>query len=281
MRPRLVLKIVLGVIVVSAVAWIASWGQSFVTTERELRVDYILTPKRVERLPHPLGSGFDVAATGNIVIQAGGSLLELEADPDGLVADRFSSSAPDNFTFDRGTTLLTITGQYFGQLDEAGKFSKAVPLPAQGMRLAPSTVGGAVYVFGGPSLTNRRVYAISAEGKLAVIAEVLAPVVAVADSSDAIYIATAREIFKVAEKSVNLVVRVPISTGVIHSLAVCPDNHLLFFSTRDRVYAMQGLAAIAIVKNVGGALRLHDGTLYLWDARRHLLLSFPEVEKNL
>ena len=275
------LKIVLAVIGVCGVALVASASQSLVTTEHDLQVNYILTPKRAERLPHPLGRDFDVAATGNIVIQAGGSLLELEADPDGLVAGRFSSAAPDSFVFDRGTTLLSIAGQYFGQLEDTGKFSAAVPLPTRNMRLAPSTTGGGVYLFGGPDLRSRRVYAISEEGKLAVIAEVLAPVVAVADSTDTIYIATAREIFRVTDKKVNLVIRVPVSTGAIVSLVVSPDNHILLFSTLNRVYAMRGLAAVAIVKNAGGALRLHGGTLYLWDAKRQLLLSFPEIENSL
>jgi len=250
---------------------------------RNIKVDYVITPKLAQRLPKPLSADFAVEMTGNVVIGAGGELFEAETGASGLTVDRLAKVAPDSFAFDRWTTLLGITGRYFGQLEDDGAFSRAIPLPVEGMRLSSSANGGGVYLFGGNEYTNRRVYAISEEGQIAVIAEMPTEILAVTDSKDGIFVATGRDILRITQtRGAERVIRLPEDVGACVSIAVSPNGRTLFFSTVDRVYAMRGTTAFAIVRNLGGSSLCFQGrALYIWNPTRAILIRVADVESAL
>lgn len=247
-----------------------------------VEVNYLLTPKRTASFAPPFGRDFDVAASGNIIIADSGSLLELEPDGQTLTAAKVNGDipAPDSFALDDGEVLLTIAGDYFGQLDE-GEYSRAVPLPVKGMRLAPSANAGTVYLFGGEGVVSRRLYAMHRDGKFNVLVDLPEAVTAVADTQHAIYVATASEIYRVQGPVLQLVIRLPENTQPVVSLAASADDKLLYFASPRRVYALHGLAAISIVNDAGGMLRMRNGNLYLWDQARSLLVSLTGVETAL
>ena len=247
-------------------------------------VDYFITPDRAGDLPNPLGETFDVAPSGNVVIGANGELLILETDEGNLTVEKMGSSAPDSFAFDPNGVLLTIVGQYFGQVQADGP-TNAIPLPAAGMRLAPSSTPGKVLLFGGPGETANRLYALNDDGTMDFLVELPEPIVAASDSNDALYVATQSAIYRAGistltgQHDIELVMGLPEQAGQIRSLSAAPDDRALFFATNDRVYAVHGLAALAIVRNAGGLIRYHSEALFIWDLQRRLLvkLSIPDI----
>lgn len=279
-RKKIAIGMVLGLVglvglfvaVRTAIYWHEQRATALQALE-EIKVDYILTPASAEPLPQPLGAGFDVTDAGDIVIRGGDSLLQLEPqENETLVAGKLTDTAPDDFALDQGGTVLTVKGQYFGQL-EADAPSKALPLPATGMRLAPSYYAGIVYLFAGPGVSARRVYGIFDDGTYNVLAEIPEPVVDVTDSSGAFYVASDHTVYRFTLQSdPQVVIRLDASEDAIQSIAMMPDDRTLFYSTADTVYAMKGLAAIAIVHGVGGVLHYRNGYLYLWNADRQLLV---------
>ena len=168
-----------------------------------------------------------------------------------------SGPAPSSFALDE-SSILTVSELYLGQL-EGGGATNAVPLPAAGMRLAPSQLSGTVYLFGGTEATERRVYLVQEDGSLTV------------------YVATAREILRLRDGAVQLVIRLPDDDGPIVSLAALPDDETLVYSTADAVYAVHGLTALAIVTNAGGTLRSKGDALYLLDTRRPMLAKLTGI----
>ncbi len=247
-------------------------------------IKYILTPSMVSALSQrigPLGPNFDVTSDGNIIIRSGQVLLEVETSDDGVTTDKVSPAlAPDDFVLDRGSTLLTISGRFFGQLEDDG-YTKAITLPDNGMSLASSSNEGAVYLFGGLNDSLHRVYRLSADGQLRVIASLPSKIMSIADSQKAIYVATEREVYRVSRKRISLVIRLSDDTDSIVSIAASPDDKAIFFASDKNVYLLHGLVAIAVIKDTGGQLRLRNENMYLWDQRRRLLVRFdPEVIIN-
>jgi len=245
-----------------------------------VEVNYILTPTRAGSLEVTLRPEFDVTSSENIIINSNDGLLELEPMSRGLTAEKLGSTAPDSFALDEGTTVLAISGQFFGQLD-AAEYSRAVPLPSRGMHLAPSTNAGTVYLFGGEGRSSHLLYAVHRDGQLTILAELTDSIIAAADTQHAVYIATNREIYRVRGNKLELLIRLPENIGQLISLAAAADDKVLYFSSESRVYALRGLAAISIVNNAGGVLRIRKGKLYFWDPARKLLVTLTGVEEAL
>jgi hypothetical protein len=228
-------------------------------------VDQILAGAGAERA----GPDLDLAPNGNVVMRAGDSLVEI-ATGDHVAVDRLvERDAPERFTID-GDTLLGIRGRMLGTL-EHGKLTASVPLPVVGMQLASSTSPGTIYLFGGPPEVARRVYALRESGELDVLVELPLPIVAVADGSKAVYVATTDEVWRVRGERIELVTRVAAADAPITSIAVTPSERVLYLASRTQVLAMHGLAALPLVKRAGGELRWRLGSLWLWDPQRKLL----------
>jgi hypothetical protein len=267
------------------VVWSKPKDESTADTVRVMQgieVSYILTPKRAAGLDPPFSRDFDVTSSGNIVIGASGSLLELEPDGSRLTADKVNGNAPapESFALDGGEALLTIAGDYFGQLDN-GEYSRAVPLPVKGMRLAPSANAGTVYLFGGDGVVSRRLYAMHRDGQFSVLVDLPEPITAIADNQRSVYVATASDIYRVTAGVLQLVIRLPENTQPLVSLAASADDNILYFASPRRVYALHGFAAISIVNDAGGTLRILNQKLYLWDQSRSLLVSLTGMETAL
>jgi hypothetical protein len=58
---------------------------------------------------------------------------------------------------------------------------------------------------------------------------------------------------------------------------VLPSDDLVLFSTRLRVYGLRDQAAVSIVNNGGGALRLRGERLYVLDSSRRLLFAVSPI----
>ncbi len=247
-----------------------------------LNVDYILTPENVISLPLPIDKCFEATLTGSIILRCGSQLIELEPSSDGTNAHKINvnDSAPDSYTIDQDGALLTVSGYFFGQMEEAS-FSKVLPLPTLGMLVKTSIYPGTVYLFGGVKNENNRLYAIHRDGNFTIIVELPDPIVSVTDTKDIIYLATNNEIYSVSPKSVNVVIRLPENSDPITSIEVSPDNEILYYATANKVFALHGLAALSIVNNAGGFLRLRGEKLYLWDSQQKILVCIGSLNNIL
>jgi hypothetical protein len=286
-RPRwpLAAGIVL-VLAVTARGWWA-WHQAETGARTEavhslegVDVEYVLTPGRAAALGHLSGRDFDVEPSGAVLMAGEEGLLEITATGDGVDVDRLAVEVPDSFALDGQGALLSIRGQYFGQLED-GRFSQAVPLPYPTMRLMGSSLAGAAYVIGGEDVSARRVYGYFADGTLQIECEIPDEVVAVADDSAAVYVASAHSLFRLTADRLDVVANLPDSLGEIVSLAVTPDDRLLFFSTDQTTFVMSGLAAVAIVQDLGGPIRFRNGRLYVWSPAREMLVALSGLPARL
>jgi hypothetical protein len=237
-----------------------------------ISVEYLLTPERCTLLGGALGRDFDVAPDGKIVMTNENGLLELEAGSDGVVADRVAQKRPDSFSLDGKGAVLSISSQFLGEL-ENGEFSKVVPLPDAGMRLMPSSVAGVVYVIGNAAEQCCRLYGFFSDGTLQIEAEVPEPIVAAADNRSAVYVASKHNLFRVTSNAIDVVARLPDSVGEIMSIAVAPDDSALYFTTERETFVLSGLAAVTLLQDLGGIVRMRGNKLYVWSPDRQVLIS--------
>lgn len=243
-------------------------------------LEYVLTPERCAGLGGAPGNEFDVAPDQGIIVANQNGLLEIASSAEGIQADRLAEKAPDSFSLDGQGSVLSITGQYFGQLED-GQFSRAVPLPYSGMRLMGSSLPGVAYLIGGRETSSHRVYGFFSDGTLQIEAEVPEPVVAVADNQSAVYLATAHAIVRVTKDDIVPVFRTPDELGEITSLAVEPDDQALYFATAKETFVLSGLAAVALVQDLGGILRMRNDRLYVWSPDRQIMVAVSGMREIL
>jgi hypothetical protein len=250
-------------------------------------VTHLLTPENLADLDLvPEAGQFDVTADGNVLLLSAGRIYEIESTPRSVTADAFSGAAGkvDAFALDRGDTLITISAGYFGQIEADGLPSQAFPLPSPDMQVAASLARGNVYLFGGRGSSAQRLYALGSNGRIEILAELPDAIVAVADSRDAAYVATADAIYRLTSKATEVRLRAGTAElgGPIVSVAASADDKTLFFATASQVFALRGDAAVTLVNNAGGAIRWRDGRLFVWDRQRQLAvaLAFQRPDKE-
>ena len=250
-------------------------------------VTHLATPHHLEDLElAPAPGQFDVTSAGNVLLLSGGRIYEIESTAGSVVADALSGAAAriDAFALDRGDTVLTIAGQYFGQIEADDLPSQAFPLPSADMQVAASVARGNVYLFGGRGSNARRLYALGSGGSIEILAELPDPIVAVADSRAAVYAATADAIYRLTSGTAEVRMQADRAElgGSLVSIAATDDDQTLFFATASQIFVMRGDAAVSLVSNAGGAIRWRDGRLFVWDGQRRLVLAlaFPADRKD-
>jgi len=248
-----------------------------------LSVDYLLTPDEALSL-QDLGQDFDVSSTGGVFLRSGTRLI-CAGRPPGERAPAvldLRTQCPQSFAIDSRDTLLAVHEGFLAKLEENGDFADAIPLPFDNARLAHSIHDGAVYLFEG-SEDDHRLYRFLEDGTFQILLKSDAPIVGVGDSGTDVYVATPSLVLRLAPGSPVCVFKAPDTAqwGPIVSLAVSPDSGLLFFSTSQRVYALQQGVALSIINNAGGTLRVRGDKLYVMDRKRHLLLAFSPASRAM
>ena len=105
--------------------------------------------------------------------------------------------------------------------------------------------------------------------------------VAVPYNHKAVYIASSHSVFRVAANSIDTVARLPDDFGKIVSIAISADEKTLYFSTDNETFVMSGLSAVSLLRDLGGTLRLRNGTLHVWSPNRKILVSINGIENVL
>ena len=281
---RRVFVTVIGMLVIwYFIAWIRAHLEAANTEIKVLGgvdIQYLLTPETARDIPSPLGEEFDVTKEDTILLQAGSQLIELAQGKEGLQAEPVGAKVPDSFAVVNGDVLLSINGHFFGQLEEDG-FSKALTLPVKGMKLRASTNRGAVLLYGGTRITQGRLYLLYEDGRMDILVEFDQPIINVCDNRNAVYVALEREIYRLTSKRADLVLRLPEEHTPIVSLAAAQDDRILYFSTETHVYGLHGTASLAVLKDIGGEVRIRAGRLYVFDAPKKLLVAVNSTEAAL
>jgi hypothetical protein len=277
------------ILLILMVIWQAA-SEAPVTSVRTLAgtdVTHLVTPRHLEDLElAPAPGQFDVTSAGNVLMLSGGQIYEIESTPRAVVADAVSDAMGkiDSFALDRGDVMLTIAGRYFGQIETDGLPSQAFPLPSPDMQIAASVARGNVYLFGGRGSSAQRLYALGSSGRIEILAELPDPIVAVADSRDAVYVATADAIYRLTSETAAARVQVDTAElgGPLVSVAATADDKTLFFATASQIFATRGDAAVTLVSNAGGVIRWRDDRLFVWDGQRQLVLAlaFRRADRN-
>src|SRR5207302_4144356 len=110
-------------------------------------------------------------------------------------------------------------------------------------------------------------------GTLQIEAEIAEPVVAVADNDAAVYLASNHNLFRVTPNGVTIVARLPETLGDIVSIAAAPDDKALYFTTDNEPFVFIGLAAVAILNDLGGTAHFRNDKLYVWSPKRQLMVA--------
>jgi hypothetical protein len=253
-----------------------------VTAIGSARIEQMLGPRDFAALGGPIGRDLGVTHGGAVVFQTGAVLRVVDPARAPLPeANAIALSAvPDSFALDPGGTMLTVSGGYFGMLDENGDLVQGIPLPSPDVQLAPSVHEGATYLFG-KSGDHHRLYRFIDDGTLQVLLESGQPIVAAADGETAMFAATSSAILRIKAGAPETLFTAPDDfAGPIRSLAVTADG-IVLFATDARVYALLGPDALSIVNDAGGSIRVRDGSLYVLDPTRRLLFRLHPASAQL
>jgi hypothetical protein len=242
-----------------------------VAAARIVSVRHYAGPLAVQRLGR-LGRDFDATASGALILRTQDGLVALR--PGGGVEVLPSKGpAADSFALDTQDNLLTVAGGYFGRLTEAGEALPAVPLPYDDARLARSIHPGAVYLFGGGG-GEQRLYRFWDTGNFEVLLASPTPIVGVADTTQAVYVAGADRVVRLDGRGAVTVFRIPPESGLgpIVSVAALADGQVLV-STAGQIFAIGGGAAATLVNDSGGELRARGDRVYVLDRTRGLIYA--------
>ena len=175
----------------------------------------------------------------------------------------------------------------------------AMLLPAVGMRLARTDRPGEVLLIGGNNpAVNTDVNLLKGDGTAEWLTSGDVPITMAAAANGELYLAVGKvegydpansvmvsfeivhcTIGKSKEEWANLVLttRSMPDEAPIQSIAVSEDGKTVYFSTSEKVYAIRGKIVVRVVDGIGGILRRWGDTLYLFNGKRQVLMSFKGI----
>ena len=205
-------------------------------------------------------------------------------------------SKVQSFAFDPGGNLLFIADDALSQVTPDGKTEKLAELNHFHLSLAPGYEAGSVLLFGGHPMRDGGVLLRATGGTGTATVEGLAVfdgrARAALDASDGTYVALDSKIYQVIGSNQRLVFELSgalaqhTQAGLgaperLVSLAMSDDEKILFFSTQDSIYALNGALAVPVARELGGILQFRDGTLFVLDPNRQVLLGITDVVEAL
>lgn len=285
MKRRTAVLLALGVALAGAAAWatvqfLRIRAQTPIEHLASLRVAYLVAPERYAELG-PLGPDYGIAAGGDAFVRSPHGLVEITPGGAASRVDPQGSPKIDSLAIGADNSLLTVADGFLGTLGDDGVPVAGVPLPYAGARLAPSAAPGSVYLFG-PSSTGHRLYRFFEDGKYRILLQADAPIRAVSDTRDSLFIASDRAVVRLSTEGQTLVFRLPedADPGPIVSIAA-RDDKLLFVATASRVFAVIGGEALSIVNDSGGQLRLSGESLFVLDDKRGLFYRLAPATQRM
>ena len=228
-----------------------------------VRARVVLGPADFAGLPRERFDQFAVTCAGTLLLRSDRTLYEAARVAGGFDVVAVSPGVGSFVAV--GANLLVLRGDRLGEVTGNG-VRDVLRLPASNMRLARCGAGDDVCVW---KQDDTRLLRLDPRGRLTPWITLTAPVVGVAPTrGGAVYVATRGEVYRVVGSESHVAIRPPAELGDIVSVASDACTGELFFSTRDRVYAMRGTEAVALTRGLGGALCFAEGALYVFDDAR-------------
>jgi len=265
-------SVMLGAVVIVGVTTWQVRRSTAITRLGTLAITYYLPPDGLAALA-PVQPDFGVAGSGDIFLQTGKGLVDVAPDGETSLVHAPGRPALTSLAIGADDAMLTVAGDYLGNLNANGVPVLGAPLPYPGARVAPSARPGIVYLFCRVPW-GWRAYRFFESGTFQKLFQFDVPIVSIADTKDALYVASARLVVKVSKSGGEMVFRLPGDQPktAITSIAASADG-LLFVATRDSIYVAVGKGALTIVNDSGGEIRWRDGALYVHDPQRRLLYA--------
>jgi hypothetical protein len=167
--------------------------------------------------------------------------------------------------------LLAINNNELCAFDSLGRLSMLYKLPNEGMGINSGRNGMFIYDQESGHQINM-LYVLAKGGKIAPLFSIATPIQSVVDMNDSILFATRNAIcsFRFVDKKINPIIAVE-EGDVIKSLTVDAAENRIYFSTRNKVFALKDSKTALITDKFGGTL------LYFNDG----LIVFNPEKKNL
>lgn len=245
----------------------------------------ILTPADFDRFgPTPV-SDFDIDAHGRVIFADNDVVYVLEPGESGVAALPLARvDGVRSIGIDGGRALLVLTRNSLDTYyDRSIVPLLRLPEGASIAHVAAAVYAQKAFLYGSDdadSAFSRRVLEVDADGTVRSTVEADRGIVAASDVHGTLYFATHHTIYRWRQGILRVVIRLP-STYSLRSIAADQAaNHaeMVYFSTDDGVYALKGLTAIEITRDLGGTLRSYQGVLFVLDLRRRALVRIDGVE---
>jgi hypothetical protein len=165
-------------------------------------------------------------------------------------------------------------------------------VPSMHMRLAATDRPGELLLFGGEHPgANRDIHRLQSNGNAEWLASGMRPILLAAEARRQLYFVVTRDgspesvSFSILHANTATRDQLTVVYGnrtdsnerpvhsPIQSLAVSPTGTMLYFSTDEGVYAISGSIVMKVLDGIGGLLRVRGNTVYLFNAKRRLLLA--------
>jgi hypothetical protein len=235
----------------------------------------VVTADEVKRLGWDLQGDFQVSPEGFILLQSGGTIINVAGAEPILTqprADLKSFCAV-------GEGVVAVCGSWLcGYNPENGTLEPAVQLPSDRMLLASAGRADSFYLHENTA-TGGDIYLFTAGGSCTKLVHTEKPILAVAGQDERLFFSVWSKIFtwKQGEAAV-LILDLgqglgTAATAPITSLAVDPKTGLLFFSSGEGIYALFEGNPVLLLAGCSGDLQFSRGRLFVKDRRQAAILE--------
>jgi hypothetical protein len=251
----------------------------------QIAYEIVLAPEALHPYRDRLGADLAVTAAGRPLLLLDDDVIELTGRSDDAIdAAKVSSGVKArHFAVDQTGAVWVATDEALGRI-EPGGFRSVIALPMQwgDARLVVSDRQRTIFVYGGahgPNEMRGGIVAVRANGDTEFLVESPElPIVAVAATPRGLVVATAHDILYLEQHDLHLVTRTNGDAKIV-SVAYSAPSNTLFYSTAGAVYAMKGLAGVAIAQGLGGELAYARGSLYVLDRVKAALVRLDGVDQ--
>jgi len=249
-------------------------------TLRGVKMAAILSPSDFGTRGWNADGGFDVTASGVVLLQTGGMIVNAVTGASVMQRPRADLWS---FTTVRDG-LVAVCGQYLCTYD-GGTLTPALRLPVPRMTVTRAAIGDTVYLTANTK-AGADIYELFPGGSYSKLAHLDQPVFAVAGTEDRVLIASGTSILTCAPGEDPAVIA-PLGPGPVTSLAVDPKTGLVMFSTGEGVFALVNGKVIAVIFGMTGQLHFSGQVLLIEDRIQHTLVAVSGIyeavlsQKNL
>ena len=241
-------------------------------TLRGVKIAAILSPSDFGARGWNADGGFDVTASGVVLLQTGGMIVNAVTGASVLQRPR-----SDLWSFTTvGEGLVAVCGQYLCTYD-GETLTPALRLPVPRMTVSRAVTGDTVYLTAN-SEAGADIYELHPGGSYIKLAHLNEPVFAVAGTEDRVLIASGTSILTCAPGEDPAVIA-PLGPGPVTSLAVDPKTGLVMFSAGEGVFALVNGKVIAVIFGMTGQLRFAGRVLLIEDRIQHTLVAVSGVHE--